>query len=126
MFMECPAGCSWNGWPDDVECAYSADRIGLGQPVRKPFAWRGGVWVCTGITHLRGEISAECYRLVPLRFFEGAVCRYRDRCEDGDAARNDPFGFYHGMIVSHGGQDFVLCGPPETFQPGEAEQLALF
>jgi hypothetical protein len=21
MFMECPAGCSWNGWPDDVECA---------------------------------------------------------------------------------------------------------
>ena len=21
MFMECTAGCSWNGWPDAVECA---------------------------------------------------------------------------------------------------------
>ncbi len=21
MFMERPAGCSWNGWPDAVECA---------------------------------------------------------------------------------------------------------
>lgn len=59
-------------------------------------------------------------------FFDGETCRYRDRCENGDAARNDPFGFYHGMIVSHAGQDFVLCGPPETFQPGEAEQLLLF
>ena len=32
MFMECPAGCSWNGWPDDVECAGClADAQGRGQ-----------------------------------------------------------------------------------------------
>ena len=27
MFMECPAGCSWNGWPDDVECAVNLKRL---------------------------------------------------------------------------------------------------
>ena len=34
MFMECPAGCSWNGWPDDVECAVE-DRE-LDEPVEDP------------------------------------------------------------------------------------------
>ena len=29
MFMECPAGCSWNGWPDDVECAIMLLGLGL-------------------------------------------------------------------------------------------------
>ena len=29
MFMECPAGCSWNGWPDDVECALKEQEAGI-------------------------------------------------------------------------------------------------
>jgi hypothetical protein len=42
------------------------------------------------------------------------------------AARADPSGFYHGMIVKHAGADFVLHGSPVTFAPGQSEQLALF
>jgi len=27
----------------DISKSYSADRIGMGQPVRKPFEWQGGL-----------------------------------------------------------------------------------
>ena len=39
MFMERPAGCSWNSWPDAVECALA--RYG-GEPLR------AGEFVTTG------------------------------------------------------------------------------
>ena len=32
--------------PDgDIRASYSADRIGLGKPIRKPFAFRASTWV---------------------------------------------------------------------------------
>ena len=110
----------------DISASYSADRIGMGQPVRKPFEWRGALWLCVGMSHLRGVNTAEAYRLVHPRVFGGQPMSYSEKTADGDAARSDPFGFYHGMAVRYGGETSVLCGPPVTFLPGQSEQLALF
>jgi len=111
----------------DISKSYSADRIGMGQPVRKPFEWQGSLWVCVGIGYHRGGgTSAEAYRLVHPQMFDGAPLSYAARAKDGDNARADVSGFYHGMRVKHAGADFVLCGPPVTFAPGQSEQLSLF
>lgn len=110
----------------DISKSYSADRIGMGQKVRKPFDWQGGLWVCVGKRYNSGEVSAEAYRLVHPQMFDGEPMTYAERVRDGDAARADANGFYHGMRVRHAGAEFVLCGPPVTFAPGQSEQLSLF
>ncbi|MFW6027475.1 MAG: hypothetical protein ACOC91_01575 [bacterium] len=109
----------------DIYGSYSADRIGMGQPVRKPFLWKGAPHVCVGISHYGGT-AAEAYRLVPVRLFGGDPTTYAEKLADSEAARADPMGFYHGMIVRHGGERFILSGPPIVFVPGRSEQLALF
>lgn len=111
----------------DINASYSADRIGMGQPVRKPFSWRGGLWVCVSNGY-RGKdtVAAEAYRLTHPAAFDGEPTTYAEKTRDGDAARADPNGFYHGMSVKHGGQSYVLTGPPVAFVPGQTEQLALF
>jgi len=110
----------------DIHASYSADRIGMGQPVRKPFLWKGSSWVCVSLVTCGGALSAEAYRLIDPLAFKGEPVSYAVRTADGDAARADPNGFYHGMSVRHAGQDVVLCGPPLVFVPGETEQLSLF
>ena len=110
----------------DISKSYSADRIGMGQPVRKPFAWQGGLWVCVGKRYNNGEVSAEAYRLVHPQMFDGEPVTYAARVRNGDAARADVSGFYHGMRIKHAGAEFVLCGPPVRFIQGKAEQLSLF
>lgn len=45
---------------------------------------------------------------------------------DGEAARGDPDGFYHGMRVQRGGEELVLSGPPIELVPGESRQGELF
>lgn len=110
----------------DISASYSADRIGMGQPIKKPFAWRGGLWVCVGTFGRRGHLSAEAYRLIHPDAFNGVPVTYREKTQNSDAARADVNGFYHGMTVSHAGQRFVLTGPPVTFIPGQAAQLSLF
>jgi hypothetical protein len=110
----------------DIYASYSAMQIGMNQPVRKPFAWKGGLWVCVSITSKGGDVSAEVYRLVHPQAFAGQATSYRDKTLDGGAARNGPNGFYHGMSVKHGGGVMVLCGPPASLVCGEAEQMDLF
>lgn len=110
----------------DINASYSADRIGMGQPVRKPFAWRGSLWVCVSVSGRRGDLSAEAYRLTHPAAFDGQPMTYAQKTLDGDAARADRNGFYHGMSVKHGGATHVLSGPPVTFVPGQTEQLSLF
>lgn len=110
----------------DIAASYSAERIGMNQPVRKPFNWKGSLWVCVSMTFLSGSRSAEAYRLTRKELFNGTPVTYADKTADADAARADPNGFYHGMTVRHGGQTFVLCGPPATLVPGASEQLDLF
>jgi hypothetical protein len=106
----------------DIRASYSADRIGMGQPVRKPFSYAGGLWVCVGSS----PSGAEAYRLVHPSLYGGTACSYHDRCRDGDRARGDPAGFYDGIIVRHAGRELVMAGPPATFVAGKEAQLSLF
>lgn len=110
----------------DISASYSADRIGMGKPVRKPFSWSGGLWVCVGTSGRAGEVSAEAYRLVHPQVFEDRPATYAERTRNGDVARTDPDGFYHGMSVKHAGADMVLYGPPVRFVQGKQQQLDLF
>jgi hypothetical protein len=106
----------------DIRASYSADRIGMGQPIRKPFRYAGDLWVCVGT----GPPGAEAYRLVHPSVYGGIARGYHDRCRDGDRARGDQAGFYDGIIVHHAGREFVMVGSPTTFVAGEEAQLSLF
>lgn len=111
----------------DIHASYSGDRIGMGQPIRKPFEWRCSLWVCVGNRTLGPDrVETEVYRLVLPSLFDGEPTTYAEKTCKGEAARSDPDGFYHAMTVSHGGQSFILCGPPVTLVPGETAQLSLF
>ena len=106
----------------DIRASYSADRIGMGQPVRKPFRYCGELWVSVGT----GPAGAEAYRLVHPSVYGATARSYLDRCRDGDRARGDQAGFYDGIIVRHAGRDLVMVGPPALFVAGEDAQLTLF
>ena len=111
----------------DISASYSADHIGMSQPIRKPFTWQSGLWVCVGMASRRGHIFAEAYRILPQSAFPYPVRAYAEKTRNSDEARADPNGFYHGMSVRHGSKTFVLIGPPVRFAPGEScEQLSLF
>ena len=110
----------------DISASCSSDRIGMGQPIRKPFEWKGALWVCAGIRYMGGTVTAHGYRLVHPQMFDGTPTSYAQKTKDSAAARNDPNGFYHGMRVRHAGAEFILCGPEVHFVQGETEQLALF
>lgn len=110
----------------DIYASYSADRIAMSQPIKKPFQFHGSLWVCVSMRSYHGAFSIEAYRLVHPSQFDGAPTTYTEKTFDGDAARADQSGFYHGMTVKHGGASFVLCGPPLTLIPGQTAQLSLF
>lgn len=70
----------------DIHASYSADRIGMGKKLRKPFSWKGGLWVCVGIAGRRGEVSAEAYRLVHPQIFNGEPVTYGVKTANGEGA----------------------------------------
>lgn|GEM_PF-1099491 len=109
----------------DIRASYSADRIGLGKPVRRPFIFRGRPWVCTGCV---GGVSltAQAYQLISQKAFVGQPQSYSEKTRDAAAARSDPRGFYHGIMTQHRGKPCVLSGPPASFIAGAAAQLDLF
>jgi hypothetical protein len=110
----------------DIAASYSADRIAMGQSIRKPFRWQGSDWVCVSTQCRDGVQSAQAYRVVHATQFPGNPASYRDKTRDGDAARSDPNGFYHGTTVTHAAQQLVLCGPAAIFLAGQRQQLDLF
>jgi hypothetical protein len=110
----------------DISASYSADRIAMGQSIRKPFRWQGSDWTCVSKSGCDGVQSAQAYRLVHLTQFPGTPTSYGEKTRDGDAARADPNGFYHGMTITHAAQQLVLSGPPATFLAGQRQQLDLF
>ena len=134
----------WNGGKKsregDIYGSYSGDRISEGKPVRAPFKFRGELWLCVGMSGAGGIQEAKAYRLVPRQMFKATPTTYHDKTaiEGGDAARNDPMGFYHGVSVKCGREALILMGPPLKFVPDagpkrplgdakpEAEQLNLF
>ncbi len=110
----------------DIHASYSADCIGMDKPLRPPFRWQGGLWVCTSMGGGGRSFTAEAYRLLPVTAFVGKLTTYAEKTRDSDAARADPNGFYHGMTVRHAGALWVLSGPPVSFVPGEVEQMSLW
>ena len=82
----------------DIDASYSADRIGMGKPVRKPFSWNGSLWVCVGKHGRADEIVAETYRLTHPSTFDGIPTTYAARAKEGDAARADHKGYYLSLI----------------------------
>ena len=107
----------------DISASYSTDKIGLEGKVRKPFVWQHGLWVCTGMSGAAGStISAEAYKLVPERFFDGEPTTYIEVVCLDPAERSKPEGFYHGMQVRHGKQTYILVGPSETSLPKEESE----
>lgn len=111
----------------DISASYSADRIAQEGRVRKPFIWNGAPCICVGTRpHEEGGTTAQTYRLVHLQAFDGKPLSYGEKTANADAARADPNGFYHGIIVKHGGDEWVLSGPPLVFVPGLPDQLSLF
>lgn len=109
----------------DIYASYSADRIGMGKPVCKPFSYHGSLWICISVRFGK-NMSCEAYQLVHHKAFAGQPVRYSERVSLGDAARLDDNGFYHGMSVQYDGVSHVLCGPPAIFIEGEPDQLSLF
>ena len=110
----------------DIVGSYSGDRIGMNQPVRRPFRFRNRLWLCTGITTRSGEVFAEAYTLTDPGMFEGCPTTYPEKTRDAEAARRDPAGFYHGMAIRSGGRTLILSGPPVVFVRGQEAQADLF
>lgn len=123
----------------DIHASYSADTIATSGTIRRMFRHAAQLMVTVGMSGRGGVERAEAYGLVPARVFTGAATTYREKVsiDNGDMARNDPNGFYHGMAVKHGKDAFVMVGPPAIFvadqspvrpeaKPAEAAQLSLF
>ena len=106
----------------DISASYSGDTIGLQGKTRKPFVFKGDLWISVGQC---GGV-AKAYRLVPIEIFTEDTADYASKTSDCKAARADPNGFYHGVAVTHRKDWFVLCGPPAFFVPGQVRQLGLF
>lgn len=109
----------------DIYASYSADRIARVGKVRRPFTFRGQLWVCTSCCGAGGSVIATAYRLMPAQHCEGAAVTLAEKTADCAAARADPGGFYHGVIIRYRGEVWVLSGPPAEFMPGPP-QAGLF
>ena len=106
----------------DISASYSADTIATSGKIRKAFRWQAQLMVTVSLAGRGGTEQAEAYQLIPLTAFRGTAMSYADKigtAESAEAARNDPNGFYHGMIVKQGQVSFVLSGPPIVFVADE-------
>lgn len=115
----------------DINASSSCSLIPEGR-VRSPFEWNGHLMVATGGMFRKDHAEYTAYRLVVLRLFDGEPTTYMKKGEKDhwESARNDPNGFYHGMVVKWRGEEYALVGPEIRFvgdpnQPGPMEQLHL-
>ena len=133
VFLVSPSRLAWGEYKGetkkgegDISASYSADRICEGKSIRKPFQWQGSLWLCVGSIGRGLAITTEhefsAFRLMPLRCFPGEAISYASRTtalDSGETAREHPMGFYHGMLVKYGSDQFVMCGPEATFMADE-------
>lgn len=110
----------------DICQSYSADLIALKSRIRKPFEFRGQIWVCVGLVGRKDDLVAKAYRLTSRSVFDGDVTTYAEITERSELARSRPQGFYHGMVVLRGSETWILTGPPVLFKPAAEVQLELF
>lgn len=105
--------------------SYSGDVISKKRTIRAPFSLNGELLCCVGaegVGNGRDVVNLEAYRVIPRRDFAGRTWDYNSRALQGDKARNDRKGFYHGVRVKWGGRDFVLCGPEKLFKRDPASE----
>lgn len=110
----------------DIANSYSADTLAMEGRTRKPFQFRGALWVNTGGWSHRGKSALKCYRIVSVEQFDGPHAPYSEH--DWVLARaggRDNLGSYHGMSAEQGGREIVLQGPPIIVVSGQPEQAAL-
>jgi len=93
----------------DIYASYSADLIGMEDRIRKPFQLRGLLCVTVAIMY-RPEVHIKAYRLVEPSDFSGTPTTYKKRCHSD--ARQDSYGFYHGVAIKHGKKTYILAGSP--------------
>lgn len=104
----------------EMEDSYSGDRISEHQPVRKPFKYDGKLYISVGGFSGKSHSEEDAYQLVPRGEFTGEGRTYsvpagREYEEYYESLRNDPMGFYHGMVVRRGATEWVLVGPELLF-----------
>lgn len=125
-------GCEfvWVDRKGAIIASCSLEQIDKGK-VKKPFEWAGALWVILG--YASDETECECWELVPRADWTGPgepttrndkAIDHCERLTETDEPgspwgylRCDPFGFYHGVMVSHGGHEYVIRGPAAIFQP---------
>jgi ParB/RepB/Spo0J family partition protein len=110
---------------EKVKPSCSADTIAeKGSKVRNPFLHDGKRWICTG----SAAQSYDCYQLVKPEEWPGETRSYsvpqgREHDEYYESLRNDPNGFYHGMLVTWGKSQCVLVGPEITFTEAISQEI---
>jgi hypothetical protein len=70
--------------------------------------------------------TIRAYQLLNANHFDGVATTYAEKTRDSEAIRNDPNGFYHGMIVTHAGRSYALFGPLTQLVADEQRQADLF
>lgn len=93
----------------DIGDSASAAEIIEGK-IRKPFEFRGRLWVSTGgcSSGAEGVISTSAYQVVPKAEYKGDVFSY-GQMESGTG--------YAGVMVAFNKEEFVLAAPKITFVP---------
>jgi hypothetical protein len=87
-----------------AEASRSTEKIPEGK-IRKPFFWKGELYVCTGST----GASCQCHHVVPADKWTGEKLTYADK------AKSQPGSFtYAGILVKHGKTEYVLTGTTLT------------
>lgn len=106
----------------DIDGSLSAHVISEGR-VRKPFKFGGRSYVATSGAYYDAEKrELKAYELVSETLFKEPSVTFSEKVgpDLGATAREDPFGFYHGVRVAGQGKKWVLSGPPLTFYCGGA------
>lgn len=97
-----------------AEVTYSADRIPSGK-IKKPFAYKGCLWVTTGIANG----SLECTRVVARADWRGAVTTYAEKSRPPREASGTIS--YAGVLARHGKNEYVLTDEKLHLTRGEAD-----
>ncbi len=112
-----------------INASYSGDRIPEGK-IREPFHFLGKKYISVrGFSKGEEYQEEECYQVVERKDFHGLERTYklppgRGHEEYYESLRQDPNGFYHGMVVAFRGKEYVLNGPELKFYSGETAASA--
>ncbi len=107
---------------DKLYKSNSCGAISEGQPVSAPVEFEGKRYLATGGCTGGGQDEVDAYMVIPRAEYSGEVRTYavpkgRKYDEYYDSLRADPNGFYNGMVVKQGKNEWVLVGPEVTFVP---------